>query len=182
MTTKASLRAEISQGRKQLSAADREQARVQIRRQVLAWCRSADLPTGARIAAYEPLMSEPGSIELLVELRQAGFEVIVPMTQPDRDLDWGEWTPTRQARQPLGLDAIAGAALVLVPALAVDAAGRRLGRGGGSYDRALARVAPGTPVAALLFSGELRPEVPHDEWDRPVSAVFLPEGRRELSS
>ena len=176
MTTKASLRAEIAQSRRERSEIDREQARGQLRQTVLDWCRDTNLPAGARIAAYEPLATEPGSIELLVELRRAGFEVIVPMTEPDLDLDWGEWTLTRQARQPLGRQAIASAALVLVPAFAVDHDGTRLGRGGGSYDRALARVERATPVAALLFSDELRADVPQDDWDRPVSAVCRPEG------
>jgi 5-formyltetrahydrofolate cyclo-ligase len=182
MTTKASLRAEIAQARRRRSESEREQSRSLIRLAVLTWCGDAGLPPAARIAAYEPLATEPGSIELLVELRRAGFEVVVPMTEPDLDLDWGEWTLTRQARRPLGREAIAAAALVLVPAFAVDLAGNRLGRGGGSYDRALARVEPATPVAALLFSDEFRTEVPRDPWDLPVSAICRPEGWQDLSA
>jgi 5-formyltetrahydrofolate cyclo-ligase len=63
---------------------------------------------------------------------------------------------------------------VLVPALAVDHRGQRLGRGGGSYDRALARVGERVPVVALLFDGELIDQVPAEPHDRPVSAVALP--------
>ena len=53
--------------------------------------------------------------------------------------------------------------MVLVPALAVDRTGMRLGRGGGSYDRALGRVPVGTFVCALLYDGEVLDRVPHDD-------------------
>jgi 5-formyltetrahydrofolate cyclo-ligase len=127
------------------------------------------------------MRTEPGSVELLASLTRSGYAVIVPMTQEDNDLDWRAWTLTGQARLPLGVAAVAAASLVLVPAFAVDAAGRRLGRGGGSYDRALARVPPVVPIAAVLFDDELVPEVPVDEWDRPVSAVVTPSGWRLLN-
>jgi 5-formyltetrahydrofolate cyclo-ligase len=133
------------------------------------------------IAAYEPLPSEPGSIELLAELAGAGYRVIVPVTLADRDLDWTTWSPGTEPEAPLGLSSIAAARLVLVPAFAVDLTGNRLGRGGGSYDRALARVSPGTPVAALLYPEELLAEVPVDAWDLPVTSVVTPDGWRELS-
>ena len=55
--------------------------------------------------------------------------------------------------------------MVLVPALAVDRAGNRLGRGGGSYDRALARVGPLIPVIALLYDDELLDQVPAEQHD-----------------
>ncbi len=79
--------------------------------------------------------------------------------------------PSEPAR---GVDAVARAALVLVPALAVDTRGNRLGRGGGSYDRALARVGPRVPVIALLNDGELLDHVPAAPHDRPVSMAALP--------
>jgi 5-formyltetrahydrofolate cyclo-ligase len=71
---------------------------------------------------------------------------------------------------------VARADLVIVPALAADRLGNRLGKGGGSYDRALARCAPGARVVALLFDGELVPRLPRDPWDRPVSDVVTPAG------
>ena len=68
-------------------------------------------------------------------------------------------------------DALATADAVLVPGLAVGRDGTRLGRGGGSYDRALARVPIGTFVCVLLNSEEVLEKVPRDTHDRPVSAV-----------
>ncbi len=69
------------------------------------------------------------------------------------------------------------AGLVLVPALAVDRRGVRMGRGGGSYDRVLARLAaPGRRplVVALLHDGEIVDEVPAEPHDRAVDAALTP--------
>jgi 5-formyltetrahydrofolate cyclo-ligase len=74
-----------------------------------------------------------------------------------------------------GIGTVARADVVLVPALAVDVHGRRLGRGGGSYDRALARVGPQVPTIALLYDSELLPSVPAEEHDQSVRAVARPE-------
>ncbi|MGI8761179.1 MAG: 5-formyltetrahydrofolate cyclo-ligase, partial [Jatrophihabitantaceae bacterium] len=76
--------------------------------------------------------------------------------------------------------AVAAADAVLVPALAVARDGTRLGRGGGSYDRALLRRRPGAPAAALLFDGELLDALPREQWDVPVQAVVLPAGWQDL--
>jgi 5-formyltetrahydrofolate cyclo-ligase len=70
---------------------------------------------------------------------------------------------------------VTSADLVIVPALAVDRQGNRLGRGGGSYDRALARVGAAVPTIALLYDGELLDEVPAGPGDQPVRAVARPQ-------
>ena len=147
----------------------------------------------ARVAAYAPLPDEPGGSALPDELAAVlpAGGLLLPALRPDRDLDWVAYTGTlaeggtlRALREPpgtrLGIEAIATAEIVFVPALAVDAAGGRLGRGGGSYDRALARVRPGIPVIALLYSGELVPAVPTEPHDRPVTAALTPDGFVDL--
>jgi 5-formyltetrahydrofolate cyclo-ligase len=73
-----------------------------------------------------------------------------------------------------GPGTVARADVVLVPALAVDTEGNRLGRGGGSYDRALARVGPQVPTIGLLYDDELRPSVPAEPHDRRVRLVARP--------
>jgi 5-formyltetrahydrofolate cyclo-ligase len=116
-------------------------------------------------------------------------ELLLPVVLPDRDLDWARYDGSlapggallgvAEPNGPrLGPDAIAGVDLVLVPAVAVSLTGVRVGRGGGSYDRALARVSPGTRVVALLYDDELRAELPADAHDRPVTAVLTPSGLR----
>lgn len=132
-----------------------------------------------RVAAYLSLGTEPGTAELLAAF--ADREVLLPVLLPDNDLDWaraaGGLAPGRQGLlepqgERLGPDAIATCDLLVVPALAVDHDGTRLGRGGGSYDRALAR-ATGW-VVALLHDGELVAQLPAQEHDAPVHAVVTP--------
>jgi 5-formyltetrahydrofolate cyclo-ligase len=136
----------------------------------------------ATVAVYVSVSSEPGTGPLLERLRAAGKRVILPLLQADNDLDWAAYdgpadlhTARRgllePAGPPLGPDAIATADVVLVPGLAVGRDGHRLGRGGGSYDRTLARVPVGTFVCILLNSEEVLDEVPRDDHDRPVTAV-----------
>jgi 5-formyltetrahydrofolate cyclo-ligase len=171
---KAALRSELLAARRARSAHDLEAARRAIRTQVLA--RATGVGT---VAAYVPLRTEPGSLELLTELAESGATVLVPVTRPDRDLDWTSWQPAGVG-PPLGGGAVRQAGLVLVPALAVAADGTRLGRGGGWYDRALARCVPGTPTAALIFADEVVAELPRDAWDVPVTAAVTPDGWLDL--
>ncbi|MDQ3825225.1 MAG: hypothetical protein M3319_16065, partial [Actinomycetota bacterium] len=69
---------------------------------------------------------------------------------------------------------IATAALVLVPALAVDWHGTRLGRGGGHYDRTLPLASPGIPLVAVVRDDELLASVPVQPHDVPVTAALTP--------
>jgi 5-formyltetrahydrofolate cyclo-ligase len=79
---------------------------------------------------------------------------------------------------PLGLDAITDADVILVPALAVDVSGHRLGRGGGSYDRALTRVRPGQTVLGVVHDDEVLDAVPFEPHDRTVEGALTPSGVR----
>jgi len=141
----------------------------------------------ATVAAYVSLAGEPGTGDLIDALRDAGKRVILPVLLPDFDLDWGTYRgpaclrPARRGLlepegETLGVDAIATADVVLVPGLAVSPTGMRLGRGGGSYDRALGRVPVGTFTCALLFDDEVGLRVPAEPHDRPVRAVATPTG------
>lgn len=173
------LRAVIRDRRSARTPVERELARAAIRRHVHT--RLSGLAAGTVVAGYEPLTSEPGSVELLTELVTAGLRVLVPITRPDKDLDWRPYTGPGRSTEPLGPEVIAGAKVLLVPAFAVDRTGNRLGRGGGSYDRALARVTGPATVAALLFDGEVLEQVPAAAWDHPVTAAVTPTGWIELS-
>lgn len=145
-------------------------------------CVPALLPVAdGPVAAYLSVGTEPGTGALLAALAARSIEVLLPVLLPDGDLDWaraedgvapGPHGLLEPVGARLGRDAIARCRLVVVPALAVDRAGVRLGRGGGSYDRALTRTA--ARVVALLHSGEAVVELPAEPHDRPVHGVVLP--------
>lgn len=133
----------------------------------------------ARVCAYTPMPTEPGGAHLISALAATGADLLLPVVLPDRDLDWASYrSGTESAPELLGREAIGSAAIVLVPALGVDSSGVRLGRGGGSYDRALARVPAATLVVALLYEGELHHELPVEPHDRLVTAALTPHGLR----
>lgn len=145
----------------------------------------------ATVAAYVSVSTEPGTGPLLDALTAAGKRVILPLVQRDLDLDWATYDGPESLRtarmgllepvgEPLGPDAIGQADVVLVPGLAVAPDGTRLGRGGGCYDRALPRVAPGTFVCLLLHSEEVLDAVPHEPHDQRVPAVVTELGVRRL--
>jgi 5-formyltetrahydrofolate cyclo-ligase len=144
-----------------------------------------EMQMAGTVAAYVSVGAEPDTRGLLFALWKRGTYVLVPVLRPDGDLDWASYEgPESLAPGPRGLlepteprrgvTAINSADLVIVPALAVDAGGRRLGRGGGSYDRALARVGGSVLTVALLYDGELVDEVPAAGHDQPVRAAALP--------
>jgi 5-formyltetrahydrofolate cyclo-ligase len=151
-----------------------------------ALARHAGALDAATVAAFVAVRDEPPTLPLLAALRGAGRRVLLPLLREDDDLEWGEFDreeALRPARlrilEPvgasLGLDAVRDAGIVLAPALAVDNQGRRLGQGGGSYDRALARVE--APVIAVVFDDEVLDEpIPVEPHDRRVAGVLTPGG------
>jgi len=149
-----------------------------LRDHVVAWTRP-----GGCVAAYVPIGSEPGSVALLQELTGLGCRVLLPIVSGDV-LDWaaydgvleaGPWGLLQPTGQRLGSSALVAADAVLVPALAVDRHGNRLGRGAGFYDRSLCQVSPGTPLAALLHDGELlADDLPVEPHDIPMTAAITP--------
>ncbi len=139
---------------------------------------------GSTIAAFVGVRSEPPTGPLLEALHARGVRVLLPVLLADMDLDWAPFTGTaglvegrlrmlEPAGGALGRDAIATADLVLVPALAVDRVGRRLGQGGGSYDRALPRTS--APVVAVVFGDEVLDTLPVEAHDRSVDGVLTPD-------
>ena len=134
---------------------------------------AAVLSSASRVASYVPLDGEPGVAP------RAGW--LLPVLLPDGDLDWGAYDGelvaglrgTQQPREVLGVDAVTSCDVVLVPALLVDRHGVRLGKGGGSYDRALARCT-GLTVALLDHDDELVEALPAEPHDVHVRAVVTP--------
>lgn len=178
---KADLRQRIHAARARLTAQERAAAARSLRDAVLSLPQAGMAGT---IAAYYSLDSEPDTHGLIYALWKRGSYVLLPVLQPDHDLDWASYEGPHSLREgprgvaepaepPRGRDAIARADLVIVPALAVDRRGYRLGRGGGSYDRALARVGPNVVTVALLFPGEFVEQLPAGPHDQRVRMAAL---------
>ncbi|RLQ01318.1 5-formyltetrahydrofolate cyclo-ligase [Micromonospora sp. CV4] len=189
---KRDTRAELLARRRALSGPARAAAAGRVQAELVALVRRL---RPRRMTAYVPVGSEPGGADLPEVLRAAlpaDAELLLPVLLADLDLDWAAYTGPdamiaagRGIREPVGprfgVAAVTGADLVVVPALAVDRRGRRLGRGGGSYDRALARVPTATLTVVPLHDGELVEALPVEPHDRPVRAIVTPaDGVRTL--
>ncbi len=144
---KGSLRRELLAARALLTKEDAIRAAAVLAEAALGLPELADART---VAAYVSVGREPGTRALLEALRGRGVRVLLPVLLADNDLDWAAYEGPahllpagRGLLEPdgprLGPDAVLAADAVLLPGLAVDGSGMRLGRGGGSYDRVLAR-------------------------------------------
>lgn len=144
---------------------------------------------GSIVCAYVPVGSEPGSPDLLDALVGAGVRVLLPVAREvagvPQPLAWGEFTALEAlvtapfglrepARPWLPTEAIAGAAVVVVPALAVDRTGARLGRGAGYYDRTLALAAPTARLIAVVRDDELVDQLPAEDHDVAMTHALTP--------
>ena len=127
------------------------------------------------VAIYRSLPTEPPTEALAETLHRRMVRVIVPELLPDKDLDWHELRADGSQGPGLGLEGITAADVIVVPALAVDHSGTRLGQGGGSYDRALARRNPDALIIAVVNDDEYAAwPLPRDAHDVLVNAVITP--------
>ncbi|MDX1890318.1 5-formyltetrahydrofolate cyclo-ligase [Mycolicibacterium sp. 050158] len=182
--TKAQLRAEILTARRAIPADVRlaEAGALGVR-----LARLAD--GGETVCAYVPVGSEPGSVAMLDALVDAGATVLLPVAREDAagtplPLSWGEYRAGKLVaaghglREPAGPtlppEAIARAALIVVPALAVDRAGVRLGRGAGFYDRSLTLADPAARLVAIVRDDELRDRLPGAAHDVAMTHALTP--------
>jgi 5-formyltetrahydrofolate cyclo-ligase len=180
---KAALRSRLLTVRQSLTSEERSTAAVAVQ---AATTRLVRRSAASTTAAYVPVGTEPGGAhlpEVLAGALTGTGRLLLPVLLADGDLDWAEYQgpdslapSARGLREPrgrrVGVDAVRDAELIVVPALAVDRTGVRMGRGGGSYDRVLPR-ATGL-IVALLHDGELVEAVPAEPHDRPVHAVITP--------
>lgn len=152
---------------------------------------AAAVSRGSTVCAYVPVGAEPGSIEMLdVLLRRTG-RVLLPIARTTSDdfpvaLQWGEYRPGGLVAARFGLlepvepwlppTTLAEASVVLVPALAVDRAGVRLGRGGGFYDRTLMHRDPQARLIGVIRDEELLDELPREPHDVAMTHALTPGG------
>ena len=140
---------------------------------------------GHTLTAFVGAGGEVATLPLLEALVADGRRVLLPVTLDDMRLDWVEYTGADDLApagfgllEPtgprLGVEAIADADVVLAPALAVDRAGRRLGQGGGCYDRSLPLAS--AEVIAVVADDEVVDEVPTEPHDLRVDGVLTPAG------
>lgn len=137
------------------------------------------------VAAYVPVGSEPGSLDLLDALRRESPVVLVPVAREPGPLHWAEYTGRTTLRAaPYGLSeptgpvldpaSVKSCSLVFVPALAVDLRGIRLGRGAGFYDMTLDLVDSGVPIISIVRDEELVEKLPEEPHDRRSSHALTP--------
>ncbi|MBW9206955.1 5-formyltetrahydrofolate cyclo-ligase [Mumia sp. zg.B17] len=186
MTDKRLLREQLLEARADLDEAAVAAAGTALGRRAHALVREH---AGRSVAAYLSVGREPPTWPLLDALLAEDVEVVVPRALPRRQLSWVRYAG-RDALvigrfgipEPRGEavpDALAGTDVAIVPALAVDAAGFRLGRGGGYYDEALASCERPLRVA-LVYDHELVDDVHPEAHDQRVDVALSPARTVEL--
>lgn len=153
------------------------------------WLKAIHAAAPMTILAFWPsLPEEPGFIPWLKSLNSLGLHLGLPrmnwqdrslrffhISNSDHDLEVtrsGVVQP-RANQRPVDLS---DRCAMIVPGLAFDRSGNRLGRGAGFYDRTIAQLPPEIPRWALAFEEQLVEQVPVDSWDKPVHGLILPSG------
>nr|WP_179716499.1 5-formyltetrahydrofolate cyclo-ligase [Saccharopolyspora hordei] len=182
LATKDAWRRRLLQQRRDVDEATRTADAEALQEAALAWLAEHRYRT---VAAYVPVGEEPGSPELLEALRGAGLRVLLPVVHRREPLQWADYTGPDSLRRAgfdllepagprLGAEAVAEAEALLVPALAVDRRGVRLGRGAGYYDRSLPLAAPGAPLIGVVRDEEFVAELPGEPHDVRMTGVLTP--------
>ena len=143
--------------------------------------RAMPPPIGAVVAGFWPLGEEIDVRPLLIQLHGIGHDIVLPIT-PKRDnpLTFGLWSPGDAliperfgTMRPIGPERLP--TYVLVPLLAFDRRGGRLGYGGGFYDRTLPLLS-GSIALGCAFAAQMVDEVPVGPYDVRLDAVATEQG------
>ena len=136
---------------------------------------------GRAIACYTSRADEPPTALLRDRLLRAGAILLLPRID-GTDLQWilvtpdTTWATNRWGiAEPQGAASAQAPAVWIIPALAIDADGYRLGQGGGFYDRALEHISGDAPIIGIVFDDEVPERVPREEHDIRVDVVVTPE-------
>jgi 5-formyltetrahydrofolate cyclo-ligase len=144
------------------------------------------LAPGSAISGFSAIRDEIDPGALLARLNADGHRLCLPVMEgKGKPLVFRAWAPGDEMgkvqwgiAEPLADKPILEPDVVLVPLLAFDAAGYRLGYGGGFYDRTLARLRAIKPVVAVgIAYDELKVDaVPHQSYDERLDWVLTPSG------
>jgi 5-formyltetrahydrofolate cyclo-ligase len=177
--TKPALRMRILAVRRTVTPQQRQAEAAALQTHLSALARRGDTVCG-----YVPVGAEPGSVAMLDALTAAGVRVLLPVARDGQPMQWGDYVSGGLVPAPFGLrepappwrppGAIGAASVVLVPALAVDRRGNRLGRGAGFYDRALPLADPAARLIAVVRDDELIDEIPAEPHDIAMTHVLTP--------
>jgi 5-formyltetrahydrofolate cyclo-ligase len=144
------------------------------------------LAPGAVVAGYWPIGSEIDPRPLMAALAARGHPLALPVIEcADRPLLFRSWAPGAplddgpgRTRHPMPDTRPCRPDVLLVPMLAFDRRGFRLGQGGGYYDRTLAALRSTGPVWAvgLAYAAQRVPDLPADPWDQAMDAIITETG------
>ncbi len=180
---KVTLREAAKARRSELSEDHRRAGAERVAARGLSWL---GLPAPATVSAFRSFGDELDTGPLLACLAAGGYRLALPVMQgkakpllfrawapgdPMRTVQWGIEEPLTTAPEILP-------DILLVPLLAFDRRGYRLGYGGGYYDRTLAMLRANQPVVAvgLAFSEQEVDAVPHLDYDERLDWVLTPSG------
>ena len=145
----------------------------------------AAIEPGATVSCYLSTGGEPHTLDLVDRLFARGHVVLVPLLAGRHDPAWARYAGRESLRpglwgipEPSAPDEcpLSEADLVLCSGLAATRDGRRLGVGGGWYDRALAGARPGVPVWMLLDDADVLDDLPTEPHDRRVDGLVTQSG------
>jgi 5-formyltetrahydrofolate cyclo-ligase len=184
---KRSLRDRMRRTRPELAPAAREAVGRAIAAALLADPAFLRAP---RVALFASDASEPPTRPLFDALARRGVPRLLPRIE-EPGLAFAEvqrWDDLVEGRfgilapaPELPTAALASQDVVIVPGVAFDAQGGRLGRGSGYYDRAFPSDRPGPVLIGAIFTRQVVPEVPHDSRDRAMDAIVTEDGLRWVS-
>jgi len=150
-----------------------------------------ELAEGAIVSAYWPMGDELDPRPLIHRIQAAGHTIGLPVVvAKGAPLIFRDWTPeTRfvpggfKTEVPEATAPEVVPTVLLVPLLAFDLKGYRLGYGGGFYDRTLTKLRAAGKITAIGFAyeGQLVGEVPRAEYDQPLDAILTEHEFRRIS-
>ena len=186
MPGKATIRTEALKRRQALGAEIRQEKSTEILKNIIAW---PQFQTSRTIMTYLNYREEVETTGIAREILRQGKRLLVPLCLPEkteliaceiRDLSQdvrpgllGIPEPSSERLRPVAPEEID---LVLVPGIAFDCEGHRIGYGKGYYDRFLPRLRKDAVVIGLAFACQVVDKIEAEEHDYPVSWLVTEKG------